>query len=552
MSRKLTFKSTRICKECGKEFVPRSGTQLYCPGPHFTYCKECGKIIEYTCSPKEKPKYCSKDCRELGRKKSNLSKYGVENVSQIDEVRKKISEANSSEEVRAKRESTCLRRYGTKNVAQNEDVKKKMSEVMSSEEYLKNRERTCVQRYGFRSPSMNPNVQEKRIQTNMSRYGCYGRKYTASDYASIMVDGSKVNEYLAFKEDPKNYILTNYDSKPTVTQLEQDLGVTNTPIYEILVQHDCRELVNHNKSSMESQLISFLNSLDSNMLIIENDRTQIKPYELDIYLPQYKIAFECNPASTHNSSKAWLGDEVKSPSYHKMKTDMCEKQGIFLFHIFGYEWNLKNNIIKSMIRNLLGKNKIKIGARSTYIDTDVQYEDCKQFLNENHRQGNTAASIRLGLRRKSDDKLVAVMTFGKIRGTMGTSKCLIGSNFELSRFCNLCNTSVIGGASKLFKFFVENYSFDSIVSFSDRSHTRGEMYHKLGFIQDSVVAPGYFWTDVYDTKHINRVLSQKSNLSKLLHDNNLDLSKTEREIMEDHNYVRTFDSGLIKWVYTTI
>lgn len=60
--------------------------------------------------------------------------------------------------------------------------------------------------------------------------------------------------------------------------------------------------------------------------------------------------------------------------------------------------------------------------------------------------------------------------------------------------------------------------------------------------------PGYFWTDIYDTKYINRVLSQKSNLFKLLQDDNIDLSRTEKEIMKDHNYVRTFDSGLIKWV----
>ena len=549
MSRKLTFKSTRICEECGKEFTPRSGTQRYCAGPHVTYCKECGKLIEYKCSPREKPQYCSKTCRELGKKKSNLLKYGVENVSQLAAVKQKISETNSSEKIRAKRESTCLMRYGTTNVAQNEKIRKKMSEVMSSEEYLKNRERTCVERYGFRSPSMNPEVKSKRLQTNLSRYGCYGRKYSASDYASIMIDGSKVDEYLSFKENPEDYILTNYDDKPTVTQLEFDLGVTNTPIYEILVQHDCRELVHHTKSSMEDQLCSFLSSLDSNMIIIENDRTQIKPYELDIYLPEYRIAFECNPASTHNSSKAWLGDDVKSPSYHKMKTDMCEDRGIFLFHIFGYEWNLKNHIIKSMIRNMLGKNSIKIGARSTYIDGDVPYDECKNFLSQNHRQGNTSASIRLGVRRKSDDELVSVMTFGKIRGTMGTSKSLIGSNFELSRFCNLCDTSVIGGASKLFKFFVENHNFDSIISFSDRSHTRGQMYHKLGFIQDSIVPPGYFWTDIYDTKYINRVSSQKCNLFKLLQDDNIDLSRTEKEIMEDHNYVRTFDSGLIKWVY---
>lgn len=64
MSRKLTFKSTRICKECGKEFYPRSGTQVYCSGPHITHCEECGKDIEYTCSPREKPRFCSTTCRE--------------------------------------------------------------------------------------------------------------------------------------------------------------------------------------------------------------------------------------------------------------------------------------------------------------------------------------------------------------------------------------------------------------------------------------------------------------------------------------------------------
>lgn len=83
----------KACKECGKMFTPRCGTQVYCSGPHITYCETCGKSIEYTCSPKEKPRYCSTTCRTEGVKKHNLEKYGVENVSQLDTVRDRISKA---------------------------------------------------------------------------------------------------------------------------------------------------------------------------------------------------------------------------------------------------------------------------------------------------------------------------------------------------------------------------------------------------------------------------------------------------------------------------
>lgn len=547
MSRKLTFKSTRICKECGKEFYPRSGTQVYCSGPHITHCEECGKDIEYTCSPKEKPRFCSTQCRELHKKKSNLMKYGVENVSQLDSVKQKISQKNRSQDVRTRREQTCLERWGTKNPAQNEGIRKKMSDIMKSEEYLLNREQTCLQRYGYSTPMLNPAVQEKRRQTNLKKYGCYGRSYKSSDYAAIMVDGSKSDEYMLFKSDPANYIRTHYDSKPTVRQLENDLGVTNTPIYDILIENNCRDTVEHNASQIEVEVLKFLKSLDLNTQIIKNDRTQIKPYELDFYIPEYRFAIECNPASTHNSSTAWFGDK-KPYSYHKMKTDLCEAKEIFLFHIFGYEWTLKQDIIKSMIRNILHSNFNTLGARQTYVDDNVSFDECKKFLNENHRQGNTSSSVRIGLRLKSDDSLVSIMTFGRLRNTMGRTKDS-NDDYELSRFCNKLNTSVSGGASKLFKYFIDNYSFNAIVSFSDRSHTKGSIYEILGFNKSGTVNPGYFWTDIYDTKYINRVSCQKRYLKNLLKDDSIDLSLTERELMESHGYVRTYDSGLIKWVY---
>ena len=49
--------------------------------------------------------------------------------------------------------------------------------------------------------------------------------------------------------------------------------------------------------------------------------------------------------------------------------------------------------------------------------------------------------------------MVSIMTFSKLRIAVG------GNNdkddiFELTRFCNLCDVIVIGGASKLIKYFI--------------------------------------------------------------------------------------------------
>lgn len=91
----MKFKS-KICKECGKTFIPKSGGQIYCEGPHYAECVHCGKSFTYTCSPREKPKYCSKECRELGKKQYNIQKYGVSNVAQVNEVRSKISKVKKN------------------------------------------------------------------------------------------------------------------------------------------------------------------------------------------------------------------------------------------------------------------------------------------------------------------------------------------------------------------------------------------------------------------------------------------------------------------------
>ena len=149
------------------------------------------------------------------------------------------------------------------------------------------------------------------------------------------------------------------------------------------------------------------------------------------------------------------------------------------------------------------------------------------------------------------DELVALMTFNHIRSTIGSSKQTSSHDWELSRFCSKLNCNVVGGASKLFQYFIKNYDPERVISYSDIAHTRGDLYDKLGFQYDHTTSPSYVWVDVYDQQYYNRVSCQKNNLHKLFPNEDLDITHhTEREIMESHGFVQLFDCGVKRWIWS--
>lgn len=384
----------------------------------------------------------------------------------------------------------------------------------------------------------------RRRQTNIKKYGIENPGYTEISLLNRMQDPIKIDNLKQFKQDPVKFIESNYINRPTIKMLSNDLGINESSVGDNIHKLHIEEYVTIKRSSMELEISEFLMQIDPSMHIVHNDRNMIDPYEIDIYLPDYSIGIECNPTSTHNStSNSWDNNIAGISSiYHKMKTDLAEQNGIFLFHLFGYEWNHKQEIMKSILRNLLGKSN-RIYARKCKV-TEVDSHTAMQFLDENHRQGALGSSIRLGLYYK--DELVSLMTFGKSRHTIGDYKDCV----ELLRFCNTLNTSVVGGASKLFKYFLRNYSYSSIVSFSDRAHTSGNMYKMLGFKLDHISDPGYVWVDSKTDTAYHRYNAQKQNIKKFLKDDSIDLSQSESQIMESHGFVRVYDSGTCVWMYT--
>lgn len=586
--------NSKICKLCGKSFVPETSWQQYCKDVHYGPCPVCGNLTEikdYSVGPQA----CSEKCRMARINATCLERYGNKDAVNSDHA-KKLARIHSlarygveyysqTDEYKLRFKATSLEKYGTEHPMQNKDIVQKVKDTSriryGADSYMqseigKERVRAIFnEKYGGIGLAADK-IREKAMATNRERYGSdwgFGSKeirnkitksirarYAVDNYFSSrenmetrIVDPSKVDEYLAFKNDPKGYIESHYTDKPPIYVLTHDLGVSDTPIYDVLIRHNCKDVIDRTKvSTMEYEMHKYLEELIPSCDIIVNDRKAIKPNELDFYMSKYSFAIECNPTLSHNSTvNNWDSEgEIMPYNYHKIKSQKANDAGIFLMHVFGYEWEHKRDILKSMIANSLGKCKNKIYARNCYID-DVSYSETKLFLDQNHRQGNCSSKIRLGLFEENSNKIVSIMTFGNMRATMGKINSDDGA-YELVRFCSLLNTNVVGGASKLFKHFLNKYNPDKVVSFSDVAHTRGNLYEKLGFKYVSLSDPGYVWVKPYGEVYRNRVSCQKHLLPSLFEDvdENTIKEKSERTIMIEHGYLQVYDSGVIRWEYS--
>ena len=282
-------------------------------------------------------------------------------------------------------------------------------------------------------------------------------------------------------------------------------------------------------SKEETKLFDFVRELAPD--VIPNDKEILSGLELDIVIPSQKIAIEYNGGY-------WHSDLFKDKKYHLKKQREAEEAGYRLIHVWEADWFHKKEIIKSIISNILGKVENKIYARKTKIK-EISTKEANEFLNNNHLQGFGVSKIRLGLFYGGE--LVSVMTFSSLRAATGQTPKK--NQYELLRFCNKLNTSVVGGASKLFKYFLKTYNPDRVISYANKDWSRGQLYQKLGmsYLGDTLI--GYFYTK--SKFKYSRFQFQKHKLVEMGADPKL----TEYEIMLNNGYLRTWDCGNLKYEF---
>lgn len=260
---------------------------------------------------------------------------------------------------------------------------------------------------------------------------------------------------------------------------------------------------------------------------VMNDRTVIKPFEIDCYYPSHRVGVEFNGVYYHSSI------DDKNKYYHLNKLKMCEENSIKLIQIFENEWKYKRQIVESILDYNFGKIESKYNAREC-TSRLIDYETYAKFCELNHLQGGIGCKVRYGL--FSNNELLCVMGFNKHDKY----------EWEISRLCSRIKTVVNGAVSKLFKQFINDYNPSFVMTYANRRYSNGNVYKRLGFEFDSFTNPGYFYTK--NTEVYSRHKFQKHKLKSKL--NNYDKNLTEFQNMVNHGFRRLWDTGNVKLVWS--
>lgn len=300
---------------------------------------------------------------------------------------------------------------------------------------------------------------------------------------------------------------------------------------------------NHMKSNGEAAIASFISTFTE---VVARDRKLIKPYELDIYLPEHKLAVEYCGEYYHASATA--EDESEARARHVRKHELCAAQGVRLLTIYETEWKTRAQQIKRLLRAAMGKLRGSAMARKCDLRA-VDAPEARAFFDRYHVQGGAGTGAHWGLYWK--DRLVACMRFGFGSNDRGTAE----REWTLSRYAT--RISVPGGASRLFKAFLSaTPGATTVKSFSDSRYFAGGMYEKLGFTLEESLPPDYMvWhprlglrpKSHYQRRQIPNRQRDLRLLVDFLPDSD---ARTERDMTYVMGCRRLFDCGKKRWTYT--
>lgn len=268
-------------------------------------------------------------------------------------------------------------------------------------------------------------------------------------------------------------------------------------------------------------------------LLDANNITYEREFRCGKYSYDFKVGntlIEINPTATHNTYFSPYGDKcVKDKYYHRDKSKLAKDSGYGVIHVF--DWDDKSKVI-----NLL-KHRDTVYARNCEIRL-VDTLECNQYLMAYHLQGKcNNQTIRLGLYH--DNQLVSLMTFGVARYNKNYE-------YELLRYC--ASHNVVGGANKLFKYFIDNYKPNSVVSYCDTSKFSGKVYDTLGFTLDTINSPSCHRYSVKENKHITDNLLRMQGYDRLFKENHGKGTSNE-ELILNRGYLPVYDCGQATYVW---
>lgn len=426
----------------------------------------------------------------------NYKSFMIENTKRTSQERYGVDNYATTAEAKEKIRSSCLARYGVDNPMRNEDIKQRL-------------QNTNLLKRGVPWPQQDKNVLKKRLETCTARYAGVG-------WASKEI-------YLKSQET----VLQRYGVEHDMQSPEIKNKVNETCLSKYGVMWPC--LTDNCRTYMrDSGPNRAFAELLSNLHIEYEREFTIHHFAYDFRVNDMLI--EIDPTPTHNSTWGIFKEQPTSRDYHNKKTQFAQDNGFKCIHI--WDWDNVNSVIQTLT------TRPTIYARNCILK-EVNSEDEQEYLKAHHLQGYVKSSVSLGL--YYSNKLVSLMTFGKPRYNKNYE-------YELLRYC--AHYNVIGGAEKLFKYFVKKYSPESIISYCDRSKFQGKVYDKLGF-KFVTTNIGKHWYNMKTGKHITDNLLRQRGFDQLLGKEYGYYGKgtSNEELMLKHGFVEIYDAGQATYIW---
>lgn len=418
----------------------------------------------------------------------------------------------SSEHYREK----LLNTHGVDNIAKTQ-VAKEQAKVTNEDRYgghhsiltRKQVAETNNRRYGGPAPIASSVVRDKIKQTMQKRYGCDhpSHRILSGGAKDILFDSVAFVEFMASR---------------SYTTAAIDLDVSLSTIINYCKKYQLT--VDSGSSGYERDIAAFLRGHEISFK--QNDRTIIRPRELDFIIESHKLAIEFNGLYFHS-------EEMVGKNYHREKFLACKNAGYRLISINEDEWVFARKKIEGKLLNILGKSERGPGARKLVV-SNIQRTISDSFFDQYHIQGRPGTTVE-SFGAFCGDELVGAMAFNKQRGT---------SEIELIRFCS--NGLVYPGMfSKMFKAAISKTAWGRVISFADLRYSEGDVYAANDFELVGEHSPDYRYFKQLRTYH--KSTFTKKNIARRF---DIDMTgKTEREAMNDLGYSRIYDCGKLKYVW---
>ena len=467
--------------------------------------------------------------RSAKAKETFLKKYGVDNPAKSKEVLVKIQKTNldrygvecsaQSEVVKEKIKATNLKKYGVEYSFQAEEVKDKIKA-------------TSLERYGVDNPSKSEVIKSKIVESNRKNLGVdypmqskdVMDKSRATSFEKYGTEYPNQSEIVKSKIDASTLEHYGVNRACKLDEFKQKIVDTNRERYG--VDYTCLIYSGKLKGNDSSYNRSFAELLDINNITYERE------FLLQKYSYDFKVGntlIEIDPTATHNTYFSPYGDNRIDVNYHRDKTKLAKDNGYSVIHIF--EWDDINKVMQLL------KNRVTIYARKCEVRM-VSEVDTGNYLDTYHLQGTCRGQkIRLGL--YYNNQLVSLMTFGKSRFNKKYE-------YELLRYC--ASHNVVGGAEKLFKYFIDNYKPSSIVSYCDTSKFSGKVYDTLSFEFIKTNKPRKHWYSMKERRHITDGLLLSQGYDRLFKESHGKGTSNE-ELILARGYLPVYDCGQSTYIW---